>query len=631
MLDNFKKNFKLYFGTLLKLYLIFLSFFALSRFIFITIYWEKIERTNAPISEVFYTFVSALKLDISIISSTILIAWLLLLLHSIFKRSFFLKLTHFYTFIIGFIYLFISSIELGIYNEWEEKPGFEILTYLSHPMEAFHSAPFNQFLILLIIFVIIVVVFYQIVKRLFLSSKEARSWVFSLFFLVITPFLLLLLARGGTQPIPISQSDVYYSKHKILNDIAINSSYNFFHSILENRQLLSGINPYASQDKKGKKYPIIKPYLNQQCSSHQIDILNNKKPNIALVIMESFSGYFLDKHNNRDKLIPEFMSLAKQGILFTNVYGSGVLSHEGIPAILSGWPAIDDIYITNSPQKFNALPTITNKLKQQNYSSIFLFGGDLNYGNLKSYIYKNKFDTILEEKDVKKLLPNEKVGALGYHDKPMFKLFNKLTDKSSQPFFNSIFTVSSHSPYDQPLQNKINFGAEHKDYYNSVYYTDKSIQSFIEDAKLKKWYKNTLFIFVSDHSHATSKNWSRNTPMWHHISMLFYGDVIKKEYRGKTIKKIISQHDLASTLLNQLDIKTNEFKFSRNFLCSNYKQGAYYMINGGYGFISSKGAYAYNLRLKKEVYKNKKPNQKLGHYYLENLFNEFTNLSNKPN
>ncbi|SFV64741.1 putative sulfatase [hydrothermal vent metagenome] len=626
MLEKFKKNLQFYFGIIFKIYLLFLSFFAVYRFIFIIIYWDKIARTEAPISEIFYVFISALKLDIGIITtSAILIVWLILLLHSIFKLSFLIRLTHFYTFIVGFIYSLISIIELGIYREWEEKPSFEILTYFSHPMEAFHSAPLGQFVVLLLILTVIIIFFYKIMKKIFSSSMQERSWTFSLFFIIFTPVLLLLLARGGSQPIPISQSDAYYSKHKILNNISINTTYNFLHSIIENNQLLSGVNPYISKDEQIKKLSIIKPYLNQQHCNNQIDILNNKKPNIVLVIMESFSGYFLDK----DKIIPEFMSLTKQGILFTNLYGSGTLSHEGLPAILSGWPAIDDIYITNSPQKFKYLPTITAKLKQQNYSSLFLFGGDLNYGNLKSYIYNNNFDTFLEGKDMKKMLPNETPGALGYHDKVTLHLLNKLTNSTPQPFFNAIFTVSSHSPYDQPLQNKIKFGGEHKKYYNSVYYTDKSIRSFIKEAKNKKWYKNTLFIFVADHSHANSKYWSRDTPMWHHIPMLFFGEVIKKEYRGKRINKIVSQHDLASTLLNQLDINTSEFKFSRNVLCSDYKQGAYYMVNGGYGFITPQGSYAYNFKIKKEVYKDKKPNKKLGHYYLENLFNEFIKLSKK--
>jgi phosphoglycerol transferase MdoB-like AlkP superfamily enzyme len=634
MLDNFKKNFKLYFGTLLKLYLTFLGFFVFFRFVFILTYWDKIERTNAPINEIFYAFISALRLDVATItSSAVLITWLLLLLHSIIKRSFFLKVTQLYIFIIGFVYLLISSIELGIYNEWEEKPGFEVLTYFSHPMEAFHSAPLNQFIFLLFLLIIAIIFFYKIIQRIFIpfkkNFKQNRSWLFSLFFLLATPVLLLILARGGTQIFPISQSDAYYSKHQILNDIAVNTSFNFFHSVYESQQLLSGVNPYSSADKAEKKQLNLQPFLNKSCQSPKL--LTTDKPNIVLVILESIPGGLLDKKNKRDELIPEFTKLAKQGILFTKIYGSGVLSHEGVPAILSGWPAIDDLYITHSLKKIKALPTITDKLKQQNYSSLFLFGGDLDYGNLKSYVYKNKFDQTLEKKDIKEILPNETSGALGYHDEPMFKLFNQLTDKSPQPFFNTIYTLSSHSPYDQPLQNKIKFGEQHEKFYNSVYYTDKSIKSFIENAKLKKWYKNTLFIFVSDHSHVTAKNWSRNTPMWHHIPMLFFGDVIKKEYRGKTINKIASQHDLASILLNQLNISSREFKFSRNVLCSDYQEGAYYMINGGYGFISPKGAYAYNLKLKREVYKDKKPNQKLGHYYLENLFNEFINLSNKSN
>ena len=203
-----------------------------------------------------------------------------------------------------------------------------------------------------------------------------------------------------------------------------------------------------------------------------------------------------------------------------------------------------------------------------------------------------------------------------------------LKEKSSalkEPFFSSMFTLSSHSPYDQPMDDVIEWGGSDKSYINSVYYTDKSIGEFIKEAKKEPWYKNTLFIFTADHSHHTPRAWGRSDPAWHHVPILFYGDVIKKKYRGKEYTKIASQRDIAATLLSQMKIKHDDFIWSRDLFCKEYKENAYIMVDNGFGLVTKEGSLSYNLKENRTLHEDgeTKDLKTKGHVYMEKLLQTY--------
>lgn len=622
---HFIQNFKKTYIILLRLSFLYLVIFEILRVLFVITQFDKIKSTTAPISEVLYAFISSFLLDISSISYLLVISFCFLLFLNIFKTKILLFIFRIYLYFTGAMIILIGLIELGIYGEWAIKPTSKIFTYLDHPSEIFNSAPLLQSIYLISLFFILITIFIIYINKILSNDiiKLKKSYLFTFVYFIITPILLLLGIRGGINSIPISQSDPYYSKYEILNDLATNTSYIFLHSIIKDKAISSNTNPYKTKTPIAIKQQYIKQYLNTNCKGEKI--LTTTRPNIMLVILESASGVFISDDKKYNKITPTLNKLASNGILFKNTIGSGLLSQEGIVAILSGQPAIDDIYVTNLKSKYNPLPTITQTLAKNHYSSLYLFGGELRYGNMKAFVYKNGYDTIYENKDIDKLNLKQE-GQLGYHDKNMFELLSKITDKSKEPFFNTFFTLSSHSPYDQPMRDEILFGGYHSKYLNSIRYTDKSIDLFMKSAKTKPWYKNTLFVFVSDHSHITPHNYSRNSSSWHKIVMLFYGEVLKNKFKGVVVNKIVSQHDLASTLLSQLNIDNSSFIYSRDIFCKDYKQGSYFEAIHGYGFISNNGAYSKNVK-ENIIYENslKDTNSsipKIGRYYLENLFDE---------
>ena len=571
------------------------------------------------------SFWHGLGLDISMATYFSIIPFILILLYALVQLQFFKTVLKFYMYFIVALSSMAYIIELGIYNEWEQKPNYKVFMYLDHPDEIINSNPWVYTIILTLLFIAVMVLFYKRINSFFKTHMlpSSKSYLLTLLFFLLMPGILLLAARGGTSSAVISQSNSYFSQQKLYNDAAVNTVFNLIKTTMKAQSIMDGTNPYKVVLDAGLKKEILTPLLQRDPDCERPSILTTTRPNVVLVLLESWPGDLLKGEQKYLDVVPNFMDFSKDGILFTKTYGSGALSHEGLPSSLSAWPDLFNSDISQLPSKSAQLPSITKSLMQNGYQeSIFVYGGQLRYGNLTSYIYSNLFSSIEEYKHIHSIHGEGADGRLGYHDGFMFPYFVEKLNKLKTPFFGATFTLSSHSPYDQPMDPVITWAGKDNEFLNSVYYTDQSIKEFIDLAKKESWYKNTLFIFVADHSHHTPYGWSRNDPRWHHIPMMFYGEVIKPEYRGYRMDKIVSQHDIAATLLSQLNIDHSAYPYSRDVFCKEYKPSAYFSADNGYGMLTPEGYYSYNV-VDKRVHKQEGNNTKLlklqGSLYMENL------------
>ena len=159
---------------------------------------------------------------------------------------------------------------------------------------------------------------------------------------------------------------------------------------------------------------------------------------------------------------------------------------------------------------------------------------------------------------------------------------------------STLFTISSHSPFDFPADHKISFNSKEDDYINSVAYTDKCLGDFFNSIKKESWYDNTLFVIVADHSHSSPRNWRISQKERFKIPMLWVGDVLKKTYKGKTCDKLSSQIDISPTILGQLGCDNIDYKFGKDILKEYNLNFVPYAFPKGYGLISTKGYYAFS-------------------------------------
>ena len=296
-------------------------------------------------------------------------------------------------------------------------------------------------------------------------------------------------------------------------------------------------------------------------------------------------------------------------------------------AIFAGFPSTPITAISHNLDKITGLPSLTQTLEKEGYSSSYYFGGDLMYGGINSFITVNGFDKIKEISDFDRKLPR---GKLGIHDEYIFKeqLLDLNTEK--QPFFSALFTVSTHSPYDQPMEDVISWAStkSQNGYLNSAYYTVKCLGEYFDIARKQSWYSNTLFVIVADHSHGTYNNWPVHTKEYRKIPLLFFGDVITNEFKGTKIIRIGSQTDIAGTLLSQLNISSGDFLWSRNLLNPTTPEFAYFETGDGVGWISINGYFVYDSRIDDYMELEIEPQLKDsiimdGKAYLQELFQQF--------
>ncbi len=555
----------------LKIFFFWLVFFQAGRIVFIIYHANKI--FDNSLLEVLKIFPYSLRLDVSSACYIMGLPVVLIFLMSLHWAKYINIFLKYYCYFIIVCISAITVFELDLYTEWGVKLNYKAIVYLEHPSEAFNTLPLSKILMLFVLFFAFVSIsIYSFNKLVYTKiAHYKRNWFFPLPFLFLGALGVGVGLRGGLQQIPINQSECYFSNNNNLNIAATNSFWNFSNSIYQNWEIDTRHNPY--QYYPDAEAQAVLRELHAVEKDTTIHIFNVEKPNIVFVILESWSADLVKYCGGDSGIAPVFESLSDDGYLFTKCFATGERSDQGMAAIWSAFPSQPLHSIISQPDKFQHLPSMVNNFKQAGYYTSYIFGGQLIYGNIKGYMMSNKFDKIKEGKD----FPGYPEGRLGIHDGYMFNELLKECNTSKQPFFNSLFTLSTHNPYDMPCANPITKGGDEKPYLNSAYYTDSCIGAFIKEAKKQPWYKNTLFVFMADHSHNTPQHTDLVPSTHHSIPFLLYGDVIKKEYRGYKHTKVASQVDIAATLLAQLNMKHDEFTWSKNLL-NPYTQEFAYMV-----------------------------------------------------
>ena len=318
-----------------------------------------------------------------------------------------------------------------------------------------------------------------------------------------------------------------------------------------------------------------------------IKILKDEQPNIVFILLESWSADIIESLGGLKSITPNFNKLEEQGLLFSNFYSNGWKSEQAVSSIFSSFPVFPYISIIKETDKARKLPSINKSLK--NYNSSFIFGGQLSYGNIKGFLLNQKFDLVLDIDDF-----DYPRGRLGIHDEFMFDEFHLHLNKMKEPFFSTLFTLSSHSPYDFPFKHKFSFNSRHDPYVNSIAYTDSCLGVFFNKIKNEKWYDNTLFIIVSDHSHSTPINRRVAQKERFKIPMLWYGNVLHDKYKGVSNEILSSHIDITPTLLSQLNYKDDSKYFGNDIFKLNKKYVPYSFVRG-YGMINDFSSYAFSI------------------------------------
>ncbi|WP_461486453.1 LTA synthase family protein [Pedobacter sp.] len=610
-------------------YLVFwLLYFAVDRFLFMFIFHVKLR--GIPLSEKLATYYHALRLDLST-AAYITVIPLLIYTFNYFsgKEKINFNWVRYYNAVLLVLFSIISVANFNIYREWGSKINaraieFAILT----PNESLASGASSPIsLTIFILLILLIVGFYLnfiLIKRqiIFVKTPIRTKVTIALLFLSFN-FLLI----RGISATPNSQSTAYFSNYQILNHTSLNTIWNLVSSMLSSNQVNK--NPYRYFDQKQADLTINQLYHVEKDSTTAI--LNTNKPNVVVFILESFTADLTQSLGNEQGITPNLDSLAKNGVLFSNIYATGNRTDKGLIGSLASFPTLGIASMVKWPDKMQKIPALSQKFYANGYQTSFYYGGESEFDNYKAFILGHKYKKLVDKNSFKSDQINPKWGAYdGW-------VFNKqLSDAniSKQPFFSTILSLTNHEPFDLPVAYKFGQANNTQKFKSTAFYTDSCIGSYLSEAKKQPWYKNTLFVFIADHGHSLPKaKHEIYEPQRYHIPLIFYGDVIKEEFRGKDFSQTGSQLDLSATLLAQLKINSKEFKWSKNLLNPYYRHFAYFSWDNGFGFIENGHTVTFDNFGKSILYNSnpedaKKTNEilTLGKSYLQSVYQQFINL-----
>jgi phosphoglycerol transferase MdoB-like AlkP superfamily enzyme len=510
-----------------------------------------------------------------------------------------------YSAIVGVVLAFMMVADLELYRAWGFRLDDTPLQYLNSPTEMAASAGSAPIALLLLLLVGLLVgswwVYRKVVGRLSALPVwfgRGRAALAGLLYLA----LLVVPLRGGTQQIPVNQSDVYFSRIAFANHAALNAPWNLMSAAVlrsEDHPPQSFMPDSTARRLVGSIYPLAVglPVRPDTTAIY----LSEPRPNVLFIILESFTAKLVGSvTGGQQGVTPNLDSLAHTGISFNKMYAAGDRSQKGLVSLLSGYPNQPTTSIIKFPRKTEHLPHLCRVLTKAGYHSRYYYGGELAFANMKSYLQTAGYEKLTERSDFASADQNSKWGA---HDGVLFDRILGDLKQQPQPFFVTAFTLSSHEPFDVPMKAKFPGNDETSLFTNSVYYTDAMLGRFLRAARQQPWYAHTLLVLVADHGHVQPYGSTNQSPDKFHIPLVLAGGALRPEARGKVVDIYGSQTDVAATLLRQMNLPVQDFIWSRDLLAAHATSFAHYCFNNGFGDLSASGLVTFD-NISKQVWEH---------------------------
>ena len=493
------------------------------------------------------------------------------------------------------IYFIIIAIALALafvadtclYPFWGFKLDASCLQFLETPGDAAASVTTGYLLWRVIAFIVITVLIF--IGYLFIvnSGKKATQHgnpncqlstvncqLYETIFYVFCMPLIVIGIRGGLDESTTNVGQVYYSQNQFLNHSAVNPVFCFLSSFEKTASNIVDYDFYTD-DECAKLMDGLYPTTSVDTDT----LLITERPNIVIVLMESAGDLFAD-------VMPNLQRLKAEGINFSNCYGNTWRTDRGTVCTYSGYPSFPTSSVMKMPKKSNLMPSIASSLQKEGYHTYYLYGGDINFTNMRSYLIATGWEKLTWKADYNSEEQNS--ANWGVRDDITFNtLYQQITSMpQDEHFLIGFSTLSSHEPWDVPVKKY------EDEIPNAFYYLDQCIGNLITKLKQTPQWENLLIVFLPDHSIGYG-SYTESEPLRNRIPLVWTGGAVKCH---QDITTTCNQTDLAATLLAQLRLSHNQFRWSRDVLSKSYTYPfATHNYNNGFSLTDSTGFMAYDL------------------------------------
>lgn len=426
---------------------------------------------------------------------------------------------------------------------------------------------------------------------------------------LFTPLCIAGMRGGFTtavRPITISNASQYVNRPTEAA-IVLNTPFSFIRTI--GKDVFSDPK-YFSQDVLDKLY---QPIHNATADTTATSSVAKRK-NVVVLIVESFGREYIGEYNKQldggkyKGYAPFIDELLKQSLTFDYTFANGRKSIDGMPSILSSIPHfVEPFFLTSA--SLNDVSGLADRLGECGYSSAFFHGAQNGSMGFEAFARTTGYQKYYgrTEYNNDKRFDGEKDfdGTWAIWDEPFLQYYALKMTEMKEPFITSVFTASSHHPYNIPEKYKSRFPDDGKNpIHKCIRYTDMALREFFETAKKQPWYKNTIFIMTSDHTNAIDHK-EYATDLGVYVAPILFFDPSSEMPRGQR-QGIAQQIDIMPTVLNYLGYNKPYVAFGIDLLNTpadktwavSYNGGIYQYVKGDYfiQFDGTKLKAAYNYK-----------------------------------
>lgn len=457
----------------------------------------------------------------------------------------------FFRFAFAFVLLFDAVAEHLFWSEFNTRFNFIAVDYLVYTQEVIGNIVESYPLPVLIGGIAVCAVATTWASLRFQPPRATTGVSFRKRAVAFATLLAISVAGYGASSIEQSRM----ADNAEASELAANGIYNLFAAFWNNEINYRGFYASVHDDSLIKNARALLWEENMDFVHREGDDLTRivraaggeKHKNVIIVVMESMSADYMDTFGNQEGLTPNLDRLAKEGLLFSDAYATGTRTVRGLEAVTLSIPPTPGQSIIRRPGNEN-LFSLGFVFQDRGYDTRFIYGGYGYFDNMNAFFAGNGF-SVLDRTMVGK----DEIhfaNVWGICDEDMFAQAVKAGDTAhaaGKPFFHLIMTTSNHRPFTYP-EGRIDLPS-HSGRLGGVKYADYSVGKLIDDARKKPWFKDTVFIFVADHT-AGAGGKAELDPRKYHIPMIFYspGFIPPSRY-----EKIASQIDAGPILLGLLN------------------------------------------------------------------------------
>ena len=293
--------------------------------------------------------------------------------------------------------------------------------------------------------------------------------------------------------------------------------------------------------------------------------------NVVVFIMESMSAEhsaYLCPEVYADREVKGFTpfldSLMQNGLVFKRMYANGTRSIQAMPSVLGSIPSFRTPFVL-MPQSLGESRQLPAMLADKGYATLFFCGSEHGSMGFGAYARSAGVERLVSREDYEaRHGTGDFDGYWGIWDEPFLQFMGEELAATPEPFFATLFTLSSHHPFVVPEQYAATLPDGYTRIHKGVAYDDQAFRRFFHRFGGEEWFRRTIFVFVADH--VSSEKFAEKTRSYpgnmHIVGFIHTPD---GALQGE-VREVTQQLDIMPTVLGLTGNTEPYFAFGRDVL-----------------------------------------------------------------